>query len=397
MKPTIYGLLILSLTACSKVDECGIENYEAVTSFNIETSLKVVDLIFDKNDFDRMYENFSEEIEIDGLLNIYQNGIAIIENEPIEAEVKGVASAQHSLKTLGIKFDNDYDNESRKLIDPDGLPFHSFDNIKAFRLRNSGNDFPNTMVKDISYTELAIQAGLNLDLMYTEQVVVFVNHQFYGVMNLRTEGNTNGMAGLYNVEKEDITLAKILPDGIVEVKDGDADRINRLISAIENEDYNYVSNEIDIDNFIDYTVYESYIGNRDWLYNNVRFFAVGNGPFRFVLFDLDLAATMYIDYPPVAFINSSSRVSPIRELFNLMYSNPQFKEQFDARLAFMISSGLLSSNKFNQIVDRYANDIAYVMPLQICKHNTPSNMINWMANLEFLKDKFEERETHAVE
>jgi len=396
MKTIVYGLLILSLVACSQ-DECGIENYGTVTPFNIETSLKVVDLEFDKHDFDRMYENFSNEIEIEGLLNVYKNGVTVIENEPIEAEVKGVASAQHSLKTLGIKFDNDYNNESRKLIDPDGLPFHSLDNIKAFRLRNSGNDFPNTLIKDISYTELAIQAGLNLDLMYTEQVVVFVNHQFYGVMNLRTEGNTNGMAGLYNVEKEDVTLAKILPDGIVKVKDGDADRINRLISAIENEDYDYVSNEIDIDNFIDYTVYESYIGNRDWLYNNVRFFAIGNGPFRFVLFDLDLAATLHIDYPPVAFINSSSRLSPIRDLFNLMYANPVFKEQFDARLTFMINSGLLSSNKFNQIVDKYANDIAYVMPFQTCRHNLPTNMINWMANLEILKDKFAERECYVVE
>ena len=69
-----------------------------------------------------------------------------------------------------------------------------------------------------------------------------------------------------------ITLAKILEGGIVEKKDGDFDRIDDFIAAIDNDDYSYLSNEIDVDNFIDYMIFESYIGNRDWPKNNVRFF-----------------------------------------------------------------------------------------------------------------------------
>jgi hypothetical protein len=62
---------------------------------------------------------------------------------------------------------------------------------------------------------LAINAGLNLDLTYAEQTVVFVNNKFLGIMNLRTEANTNGMSRLYGVSKSDITLAKIIEGGIV--------------------------------------------------------------------------------------------------------------------------------------------------------------------------------------
>lgn len=51
----------------------------------------------------------------------------------------------------------------------------------------------------MSYTKLAIEAGLDLDLTYEEQTVVFVNNVFLGVMNLRTEANTSGISRLYDV------------------------------------------------------------------------------------------------------------------------------------------------------------------------------------------------------
>ena len=100
------------------------------------------------------------------------------------------------------------------------------------------------MLKDISYTKLAIQANLNLDLMYTEQTVVFINNSFLGIMNLRTESNANGMSGLYNANKSDITLAKIISFGELDKKNGDFNRIDNFMNAIKNEDYNYLKNEV---------------------------------------------------------------------------------------------------------------------------------------------------------
>ena len=71
--------------------------------------------------------------------------------------------------------------------------------------------------KDLSYTKLAINAGLNLDLTYGEQTVVFVNNDFLGVMNLRTEANAYGVSRLYGVSENEITLAKINIPGIIDL------------------------------------------------------------------------------------------------------------------------------------------------------------------------------------
>lgn len=110
-------------------------------------------------------------------------------------EVKGGFSTRFSLKTLGVKFENKYDNSDRSLINPNKiLPHHNLDKIKAIRLRNSGNDFVKTMIKDLSLTQLAINAELNLDLTYGEPVLVYINNEFHGLLNLRTEANSNGMA-----------------------------------------------------------------------------------------------------------------------------------------------------------------------------------------------------------
>ncbi len=398
MNQKFYILLLVIFTiGCTDYDDdikIDVQDYKTLTPKNINTQLKVANLILDPEEFEEMYEDYSEDIEIEGKLNLYKDGITLLENEAIEVEIKGAFSASLDLKTLGIKFEEEYNNSDRSLINNEALPFHSLDKVKAFRFRNSGNDFEYTMIKDMCYTKLAIDAGLNLDLMYAEQTVVFVNGEFLGVMNLRTESNANGMAGLYGVDKDDITLAKINEGSILIKKDGDFDRIDDFISAIEHKDYEYVRSEIDVDNFIDYMIFQSYIGNRDWPKNNVRFFAVNDGPFRFVMYDLDLVSTYDIDNSPQEFIDHTAH-NPITKLFHLMRSDREFKEAYEARFKSLIKSGMLSSSTFNKIVDEYKSNIEHIMPTQIQKYHSPETFTEWYINLDHMKSIFASREKFA--
>ena len=396
MKRIIYSLLIVQfIFGCTFFNEeikIDIQNYKNLTPENIYTNLKIANIILDQNEFEKMYDNFDKEIEIAGLLNLYKNEESLIKNQAVEIQIKGGISRKSPLKSLGIKFNNTYDNTTGNLINTISLDFHSLDKISAFRFRNSGNDFYYTMLKDISYTQLAIQANLNLDLMYIEQTIVFVNNIFLGVMNLRTESNANGMSGLYNVNKTDITLAKISGNGELDKKNGDFNRIDNFINAIKNDNYNYLKQEIDVDNFIDYMIFESYIGNVDWPFNNTRFFAIGNQPFRFVLFDLDKVSGQHIKDFPILFINNSIH-NPITDLFNIMYKNEEFKKLYDARFNYLIKSDLLSAQKFNAIVDEYTDNIENTIPINITKYGHPKTLTEWYINISLLKDNFVTRET----
>ena len=94
MKQLIYYLLFtVFLFGCANYEDninFKIQDYKTLTIENIDTNLKVANLILDQSEFEEMYTNYTEDIEIQGLLNLYKNGVTLIENEVIEVEIKGI-------------------------------------------------------------------------------------------------------------------------------------------------------------------------------------------------------------------------------------------------------------------------------------------------------------------
>ena len=81
-----------------------------VQTSDFDTSFPVINLDVDINEFNKMYENPSEEIEIEGDFNLYRNNELLIDAEKVDIEIKGGISATFSLKSLGIKFDKTFKN-----------------------------------------------------------------------------------------------------------------------------------------------------------------------------------------------------------------------------------------------------------------------------------------------
>ncbi|MFT5765794.1 MAG: hypothetical protein ACI8X3_003231 [Saprospiraceae bacterium] len=393
MKKFPFLLIIVLLWSCSSFNEDIVLLDSQVPFSEIETNLPVINIVVDKSEFDEIINQVEEEIEIDGLFNLYRNHELLIEDEAIELEIKGGYSTRYPLKTLGIKFEDKYDNRDRSLINPDRvLPHHNIDKIKAIRLRNSGSDFPNTMLKDLSVTQLAINAGLDLDLTYGEAALVYINGNFYGLLNLRTEANTNGMAGLYGVRKSEITLAKITTHELIK-KDGDFARIDAFVQAINQKNIDHLKKEIDLNNFIDYMVFQSYIGNTDWPHNNARFYAINEGKFRFVLFDLDKVAWLEMNKSPLKIIEDERVANVLTDLFFVLYKEETFKQAFWDRYNFLLQSGDISIEKFKPIVEANTDKIKSEIQFQINKYNAPGSMTEWNIELDKLTTLFEERET----
>ena len=95
MKQIIYTSIILVLVfGCTSYDndiKINVQDYKTLTPENIDTGLKVANLILDQAEFDEMYANYTEDIEIVGMLNLYKNGVTLIENEVVEVKVKGTS------------------------------------------------------------------------------------------------------------------------------------------------------------------------------------------------------------------------------------------------------------------------------------------------------------------
>lgn len=391
MKIFPFLLFVLFLSACSTFSE---ENNLVLLegSFTeIETTLPVINIFVDQKEFDHMYDNPEEEIEIEATFHLYRDKKLVIEEEKVELEIKGNFSTRYDLKSLGIKFDDKVDNKERTLINPEQvLPHHNIDKIKSIRLRNSGSDFINTMIKDMSFTQLAINAGLDIDLTYGEPSLVFVNDEFYGLLNIRTESNTHGMAGLNDASKKDLTMVKVTTNELIK-KDGDFDRVDELLAAITRKDIPFLKEEIDLSNFTDYMIFQSYLANTDWPHNNARFYAVEDGKFRFVLFDLDKVSWLKMDADPMTIIEDKNKPNVITDLFFVLYEDVEFQENFTARYKELLSSGIISPQQFKPIVDRNKRNITKEIQMQIAKYNAPETVVEWEIEIDKMIQLFEER------
>ena len=395
MKYAILFLVIVLNFGCSNFQD----NHEFESKLNlnfpldeIDTGLPIINIVVDEGEFLNIYEKFTEDIEIEkASFNLYRNNQLLIEDEKIELELKGNYSRAFPLKSLGVKFEDKYDNRNRFLINPKKvLPHHSIDKIKSIRLRNSGNDFGKTMFKDLSYTELAIEAELDLDLAYGEPSLVFINEEFYGLLNIRTEVNANGISALHGVKKSKITLGKMETQNLIR-KNGKSKKIDSLVQAVRDKDLAYIKEEVDLKNFIDYMIFESYIANEDWPHTNVRFFAIGDGKFRFIMHDLDTANEFLINDSPINFIDKRA-VNFVSDLFLALYEDEEFNQLFWAKYKTLLDSGLVSADKFKTIVDANFDRIELEMPHQIEKYQSPKTVIEWMVEVDKISGMFEKRE-----
>jgi hypothetical protein len=398
LKSSLLITVILVLFGCSDITEnlvVDIPSKNDIAPDNVQTLLPVINIQVDPDEFGFMYDHFTEDLTSNGYFNIYRHNAPMVENYPMVMQIKGGVSANFPLKAFEVRFDSKQDNREFSFINPsDLLPFHSIDEIENIRLRNSGNDFDGTMIKDISYTQLAIEAGLDLDLMYSEQAVVFLNNRFFGIMNIRTESNARGIAALYGVDRRDVTMAKIdkcIYGGCTGIRNGDSLRVQNLLDAISNKDIDYLYNEVDVSNFIDYIIFQTYIANWDWPYNNVRFFAIGDSKFRFFVFDLDQSNTTRLSRDHHFYINTPL-LNPVRDLFNLFYDDPEFRKNFYDRYKYLLESGKMSSEKFREITNAYSQNIENLIPIQIEKYNAPERMVEWYKNVEMLNHNFALRE-----
>ena len=389
MKTRTLIFILLILASCSRYPDEPVLHIPVaqLTPENAPTDLPIVDITAEPEDIADMFADYEEDIEVEALFSLYRQGTNVIVDLPVEIEVKGNYSAQFPLKSLGIKFADEYDNTDGSLINPSRvLPYHSLEKIKAVRLRNSGNDFYGTMLKDLSYARLAVESGLDLDLTYGEPVLTFLNGEFYGLLNLRTEANANGMSALYQANKDDLTLCKMQNPHLYH-KDGDWARTDALQRAVQRGDTEYLKAVLDLENMRDYFVFQTYIGNADWPFNNVRLCAVDDGKFRFTLFDLDHAAAKHLTRPPLQFI-TEAKENLMSDLFMLLYADDVFREDFDNRYRQVIAENKISVRRFAKIVNANTQRIEHAVTWQIEKYDAPRSVIEWYAETERLLENF---------
>jgi hypothetical protein len=246
--------------------------------------------------------------------------------------------------------------------------FHDKETKKyeSFMLRNSGNDWEYTMLRDGFSSEIA--KNLNVDRLAYQPSVVYLNGEYWGILNMREKPNEAYFENNYGVDKDKLNILE-QQGGVV---NGDNTDYIDLINFLENNtllsdaDYKKVLNQIDVDCFIDYQLFQIYIYNDDWPGNNIKYWKsqTPNAKWRWILYDTDFGYSLY---------NAKERANGLRFatatsgpswpnppwstlLLRRLLTNESFKFKFINRLADCMNSSLRAV-KMNDLLDSLTTNI----------------------------------------
>ena len=172
-------------------------------------------------------------------------------------------------------------------------PFFGEDEITVFDnllLRTGGQDSNYTNLID-AYCARVIGGQMDLDYMRDIPVALYVNGEYWGMYYVREKINESYIYYHSGIEADNLDLIK----GTKKADCGTFDAHNTLLTYIRNhnlsnqEYFDYVATQIDIEEWTNYWIVESFFANTDT--GNIRFYCSkdGTGKWRWILFDMDWA------------------------------------------------------------------------------------------------------------
>jgi hypothetical protein len=204
-------------------------------------------------------------------------------NQDVIIKIFGGWSRANEQKSLSV-FSNKNDNLSYEFF-----PKLNVSEFRSIVLRNSGNDWSSTMLRDGFIHSLA--ADLAIDHLAYQPAVLYLNGEYWGIHNIREKLNLNYIASHHNVKKQNISLLEHNGSVIDGTNEDYIEMIDFLNShnLVLDANYEVMKNHIDINSFINYQLLEIFAANTDWPGNNVKYWRDNseNGKWRWILFDTD--------------------------------------------------------------------------------------------------------------
>ncbi len=323
----------------------------------------------------------------------------------LDIKISGSCSRVLPQKSLSVKADSKY---GKKSIDYELFPNKDISEFKGFKIKSAGQDWYTTMIRD-AFMQQVIKDSMDVDYQDYRPAIVFINGKYWGIHNIREKKNEDFLAENHS-DVDNNNKIDILQDNMGSEK-GSSLNYEEMISYIEeqgvvnNDNYSEVATKMDIENYIDYIIAQTYFANVDWPYTNVRYWRErkDNSKWRWILEDLDLGLGQWNQ--PIE-INMFSLIT---ETENLVYQNPlwstflfrslleniNFKNRFKEKY-FTYLDSTFKTDRVLSILDNLTQAIRSEIPRHSAKWGdtdtrTFKDLAQWEINVEYLKDVIKTR------
>lgn len=278
------------------------------------------------------------------------------------------------------------------------------DRFGGFTMRNSGNDFNVSMFRDALMQELTRSQLKGAYLSY-KPTVFYLNGQYWGIQNIREKIDADYIETNYGIKRDDLDLLESWGNPVEGTNTAYFTYLNTLqtLNLSLPATYDFIDQNIEVQEYINYLVAQIYFGNTDWPGNNIKYWKKrSGGKFRWLLYDMDFGFALYnsFNHPTLSFATDPSSgvdwPNPpwSTQHIRLVMQNPKFRTKFIQTLAAAMGSGFNPQN-VNETIDLYAQRIATEMPFH--KQRWGGNINDWNYEVQRLRNFATDRHQYMLQ
>lgn len=372
-----HGLAILSICA------------DSLALFDFETGILVPGVNQQVSDPEGTGNYYQHGKEWERLANVefYEPADNSGINQQCGLRTHGNRARGYQQKGLKLYAREEYGKKRFKHRFFDTTPIKSF---KHLVVKPFSTLWPYSGVQDFVANRIAL--GFSLDAPNSRPVRLYLNGEYWGLYFLQEKMDEHYLEDHYGV---DIEHCNIIANWHRDAEFGDSTNYVRMIEWLENadlsvpENYTHLCGLIDVDNYIDYVVFETFIGNTDWPANNMRCWQEGDGKWRWLFYDGDAAL---IDDSFAVFDNASymgvegwPSSTKASLLFRRLFENNDFKQRFADRVEALCTTAFRYENTspfFDEIKGQIINEI----PHQAFRFGYPESAGFWYWSMSLVDD-----------
>jgi hypothetical protein len=274
-------------------------------------------------------------------------------------------------KSFRLYFRSEYGDANFDAPLFDGAPVDEFDRLilrsgngKAWTspwraLSGGGNSLPRTTYFRDQFAR-DLQAATGQDYVPGNFVHLYINGHYWGLYNPVERPDEFLAAGHLGGDDDDYDVIKWRRGVGHQVAAGDNAGWSELISLVRGSPqnavtYSRIQEKLDLENFVDYLLVNFFIGNQDWVDNNVYAMRnrVTNGPFRFYCWDGEESLLS------VGRNSTTQNVADTcLEIHQALRNNAEYRQLFaDRAYRHLFGRGALTPSKTTALVDGYAKSL----------------------------------------
>lgn len=297
-------------------------------------------------------------------------------------------------KSFALKFTS--------LYGPSKLEYKVFDNRDAIKydtlvIRSGSQDSVGAMFRDELATSIMDDYG-TVDVQAYKPIILYINGKYWGIYFIREKVDDKFISNHYDIDDKNTNIIRIDND----VSEGSIKDYKSLINYVKNHDiskddnYKYVTDRLDIDNYIDFWIGELYTTNNDIV--NMRFFnnpSIDNGKFKMIFYDFDYAFYNYSKNYIKMMVNKDGlgEHKYDNSLLRGLMQNEKFRLRFIERLSYNLKN-VWTDDNLNKRYDELYNLLKPEMKRNQERWNSTYEV--WEEECKVLKDYLKKRKNYLL-